>query len=100
MSTVHACEVVFQIAPGSSKWFWLEWPKRELGAVTITDATWTVPSGFTEAASSIIGLRTGIRLTAPSGDSNTRGWLEVTITTSATETLYKRVGIEVSKNAQ
>jgi hypothetical protein len=94
--TPRPCDVVFTIAPGSSKWVWLEWPKRELGAATITAATWTVPAGFTEAASSISGLRTGLRLTAPEGDA--RGWLELTITTSATETLYKRVGVEVSKS--
>jgi len=99
MSSPRHCDVQFEIAPSSSKWLWVEWPKREIGTATITVATWTLPSGWTEAATSTSGLRTGIRVTAPSSETSTPAWIELSITTSASETLYARVGAKVTKDA-
>lgn len=99
MSEPRNCRLTLKIAPGSTKDLAFEWPKRNLGTQTISAAVWTVPSGFTESSSSISGLRTTIRLVAPSTDG-AKGWLECRITTSGGESIYHRRGIEVSKDAQ
>jgi hypothetical protein len=41
------CRQQIKISPGSTKWIWFDWPKRELGTSTITTATWTLPSWAT-----------------------------------------------------
>ena len=99
MEDPRPCQIRLTIAPSSSKWFYFDWPKSDIKTATISAYTWTVPSGFANAAESQSGLRVGIRLTAPATEGAT-GWLELQITTSATETRHQRFGVLVTKDAQ
>lgn len=48
--------------PDSSKWYWLDWPAKELQSASITTSTWLLPVGITNDAESLSGKRVGIRL--------------------------------------
>ena len=91
-----ACRQQIKISPGSTKWIWFDWPKRELGTSTITSATWTLPSWATNEDQEIDGLRVGLLLTAEATASGQTGWVELAIVTSAGETLQARRGALVT----
>ena len=100
MSTTRQCDVAFKIAPGSKKYLHVEWPRRNIGAATISSVDWTVPSGTTESSSSIDGLKTTILLDATSATEGTRDWLIAKATLSTGEIIQARFGVEVSYGGQ
>ena len=95
-STPGVCKQRCAIAPGSKKWVWIEWPKRELGTATISSVSWDLPAGLSQTDSSISGRRVGICLNAASGVEHDAGWLVATITTSDSEILQSRLGVSIS----
>lgn len=95
ISCGYPCKIDVKIAPGSEKWIWFEWSKREIGTATISAVDWDLPDGMTEGATSTSGLRVGILLSNGASEGSV-GWLAATITTSSGETLQARRGVESS----
>lgn len=94
---IGVCKQSLKIAPGSIKWVWIEWPKREIGTATISSAAWTLPSNLAQSDTDIDGLRTGVLLDATGATECSSGWIGVAITTNAGETLQTRLGVSVTR---
>lgn len=79
--------------PDSSKWYWLEWSKKELQGALITASTWTLPAGLTADAEQQSGYRVGVRVSG--GAEGEDHDLVNQITTDAGETLHETLRLRI-----